>query len=402
MARDFIFGFMGGLVLAVLVAFALPVQAGQTPAPAPDCVPQSVLSWVDHRETVAISPTRWQNVRKTLLGWDDGMSLADMEVIYNRRVRNGWEAGHWVPIIAAVKCLQAPPPVPVNTESAQDDGQPQPLTATQEPADDPPQTADVMPTQDDSQQPPTPTQAEEPAADLSQPPATFVYFDDKDEMESGGESWSRYGRRLHHEWIRPDGATANQAVQAWNKWGPWDDLSVEVRQSIHDSVGLDHVALTSGCGGFNATGLACTPLGENLQQHSLDLNKWTWRGDFVEYTIHPVMKDHWEVGDTAPQMVFKYDPDQSHYSRWNVYVEYTRNNGLKFSADQWYGVSFVDGAVRDRNARDGPGNDGLVAQFYRKNDYFQGYPDNLPANSFLVGEVRRPNIIGTFMTGTGQ
>ena len=356
--------------IAAAVLAALPALAQA------DCVPQSVLTWVDNREAVAISPTRWQNVRKTLLGQDGGMSLASMETIYNRRVSNGWAAGHWVPIIAAVKCLQAPPPAPAQAE------EPEPVPVA-------PVQAEVTP-------------AQEPTADLSQPPASFVYFDDKDEMESGGESWSRYGRRTHNEWIRPDGATANQTVQAWNQWGPWDNLSVEVRQSIHDSVGVDHVTLTAGCGGFNATGLACTPLGENLRQYNLDLQKWTWRGDFTNYTLHPVMKSHWEVGDTAPQMVFSYDPDQSQYSRWNVYVEYTKTDGSKFSADQWYGVSFVDGAVRDRNTQDGPGYDGLVAQFYRKNDYFAGYADNIPENSFLVGEVRRPKIIGTFMTGTGQ
>ena len=74
---------------------------------ADDCVPQSVLTWVDNRESVAISPTRWQNVRKSLLGQDGGMSLADMNVIYNRRVSNGWSAGHWEPIIAAMNCLKA-------------------------------------------------------------------------------------------------------------------------------------------------------------------------------------------------------------------------------------------------------------------------------------------------------
>ena len=363
------------LIIATAALVALPALAQA------DCVPQSVLTWVDNREAVAISPTRWQNVRKTLLGQDGGMSLAGMETIYNRRVSNGWAAGHWVPIIAAVKCLQAPPEVVAAEE---------------------PETVPLLSPQSETQPVSAPAPAQEPTVDLSQPPASFVYFDDKDEMESGGESWSRYGRRLHHEWIRPGGATANQPVQAWNKWGPWDDLSVEVRQSIHDSVGLDHVALTSGCGGFNATGLACTPLGENLQQYGLNSQKWTWRGDFVEYTIYPGMKEHWEVGDTAPQMVFQYDPDQSQYSRWGVYVEYTKTDGAKFSADQWYGVSFENGAVRDRNTRDGPGSDGLVAQFYRKNDYFSGYADNIPENSFLVGEVRRPNIIGTFKTGTGQ
>ena len=353
------------VVLAALPAFA---QA--------DCVPQSVLTWVDNREAVAISPTRWQNVRKTLLGQDGGMSLAGMETIYNRRVSNGWAAGHWVPIIAAVKCLQAPPPAPAQAE------EPDPVPVA-------PVQAEVTP-------------AQEPTADLSQPPASFVYFDDRDEMESGGEKWTSYGHRLHNEWIRPNGTTANQSVLAWNDWGPWDDLAVEVRQSIHDSVGLNHATLAGSCGGFNATGLACTPQGENIRQYNLDLQKWTWRGDFTNYTLHPTRKVSWDLDGGTPQMVFEYDPDQSQYSRWFAYVEYTRSDGRKFSADHWYGLSFVDGSVRDRSTQDGLGNDGLSATFYRKNDYFSGYADNIPENSFLVGEVRRPKIIGTFMTGTGQ
>ena len=88
-------------ILAVMMLFVSGnVYAG-------DCVPQSVLTWVDNRESVAISPTRWQNVRKSLLGQDGGMSLADMNVIYNRRVSNGWSAGHWEPIISAMNCLKA-------------------------------------------------------------------------------------------------------------------------------------------------------------------------------------------------------------------------------------------------------------------------------------------------------
>ena len=88
-------------LVVALVLLVAPVAAQA------DCVPQSVLTWVDNRESVAISPTRWQNVRKSLLGQDGGMSLADMNVIYNRRVSNGWSAGHWEPIIAAMNCLKA-------------------------------------------------------------------------------------------------------------------------------------------------------------------------------------------------------------------------------------------------------------------------------------------------------
>ena len=359
------------ITVAVLASFS---------ASADECVSQSVLSWVDAREAVAISPTRWQNVRKTLLGQDGGMSLADMEVIYNRRVQNGWSAGHWTPIITAVKCLETV--VPVVEE------EPQPVQAEVEEAPQPVQ-AEVVP-------------AQVPAVDISQPPESFVYFDDKDEVEAGGDTWKSYGRRSHHEWIRPNGGTTiTQGLLAWNEWGPWDDLPAETRQSIHDSVGVDHVALASGCGGFNATGLACSPQGQNLRKYNLDLQKWTWRGDFTNYTLHPTRKVSWGISDTAPQMVFEYNPNDE-YAPWFAYVEYTRTNGQVVSLDYWYGISFEDGSIRDKQVNDGPGNDGLSATFYRKNDYYQGYADNIPENSFLIGEVRRPKIIGTFMTGTGQ
>ena len=352
-------------------------------ARADDCVPQSVLTWVDNREKIAISPTRWQNVRKTLLGQDDGMSLDAMETIYNRRVSRGWAAGHWVPIITAVKCLAEPPAV-VEEEP------PQPVQAEE------PEPVQVQPVQAET------TPAQEPATDLSQPPATFVYFDDKDEIESGGETWHSAGRRTHSEWIRPNGGTTiTQGLLAWNEWGPWDDLPAETRQSIHDSVSINHVTLAAGCGGFDASGLACSPQGENLRQYNLDLQKWTWRGAFTNYTLHPTRKVNWGISDVAPQMVFEYNPDDR-YAPWFAYVEYTRTNGQVVSLDYWYGISFEDGSIRDKQVNDGPGNDGLSATFYRKNDYFPGYADNIPENSFLIGEVRRPKIIGTFMTGTGQ
>ena len=336
-------------------------------ASADECVPQSVLTWVDDREAVAISPTRWQNVRKTLLEQDGGMSLADMETIYNRRVSRGWSADHWVPIIDAVKCLEEPQPLQAEVEEV-----------------------------------PQPVQAEVPTVDISQPPESFIYFDDKDEMEAGGDTWRSYGRRTHHEWIRPNGGTTTtQGLLAWNEWGPWDDLPAETRQSIHDSVGVNHATLASGCGGFDATGLACSPQGENLREYNLDLKKWTWRGDFTNYTIHPTRKVSWGISDVAPKMVFEYNPSDQ-YAPWFAYVEYTRTNGQVVSLDYWYGIQFENGSIRDKRVNDGPGNDGLSATFYRKNDYFAGYPDNIPENSFLIGEVRRPKIIGTFKTGTGQ
>ena len=316
-----------------------------------ECVSQSLLTWVDNREANAISPARWQAVRNSLLERDGGMPLADMQVIYDRRVRNGWSAGHWVPILSAMNCLaEQPEPEPEQVEE-------QPAQAAKAEAE--PAQAEAEP-------------AQEPTPDISQPPASFAYFD-----------------------------TTTDTEKAWGKWGSWNSLHVVVRQSIHDSVGLDHAALASGCGGFDSGGLACTPLGENLQEYNLNLNRWRWSGNFTNYTLHPIRRKSWDLDGGTPKMVFEYDPSNQ-YDPWFAYVEYTRSDGRKFSADHWYGLSFENGSIRDKDTRDGTGNDGLSATFYRKNDYWPQYADNLPANAFLIGEVRRPKLIGTFVTGTGQ
>ena len=349
-------------LFAAVMVFALPGLAHA------ECVPQSVLTWVDEREAVAISPTRWQNVRKTLLEQDGGMSLADMETIYNRRVSRGWSAGHWVPIIDAVKCLQAPPAV-VEEEA------PQPLQAEVE----------EQPVQD------TPS-VQDTTTDLSQPPASFVYFDDKEEMESGGETWTQGGYREHGEWIRPGGATVEQRVRAWNKWGPWDDLPTDVRQGIHDSVGLDWAQLASDTYGSNhAREWDSTP------DFGGTTGGYRWSGDFTRYVLHPGMAKAWSIADIAPKMVIEYNPGDQ-YAPWFAYVEYTRLDGRQFSADHWYGLKFDGGATR---ATDATGYDGLNAQWFSFSPFHgDAYEDN-PNNMYLVGEVRRPKIIGTFITGTG-
>ena len=92
-------------------AVIMLLGAAADKALANDCVPQSVLNWVDQRETTAISPARWQNVRKSLLEQPGGMPLSEMKTIYNRRVSNGWDADHWPPIISAMECLAAQPVV---------------------------------------------------------------------------------------------------------------------------------------------------------------------------------------------------------------------------------------------------------------------------------------------------
>ena len=99
-----------------------------------DCVPQSVLDWVDQRETSAISPARWQNVRKSLLEQSGGMPLSEMKTIYNRRVSNGWDADHWPPIISAVECLAAQPEEQPQSEPEVLAEEPPPLEPALEPA----------------------------------------------------------------------------------------------------------------------------------------------------------------------------------------------------------------------------------------------------------------------------
>ena len=355
--------------ILMVVLYMLSMAFAWQDVRAADCVPQSVLTWVDEREAVAISPTRWQNVRKTLLGQDDGMSLDAMEVIYNRRVSRGWSAGHWVPIIDAVKCLAKPPAV------VEEEPEPQPLQAEVE----------EQPVQD------TPS-VQDTTTDLSQPPASFVYFDDKEEMESGGETWTQGGYREHGEWIRPGGATVEQRVRAWNKWGPWDDLPTDVRQGIHDSVGIDWAQLASDTYGSNhAREWDSTP------DFVGTTGKYRWSGNFTRYELHPGMAKAWSIADIAPKMVFEYNPSDR-YAPWFAYVEYKKLDGRTFSADHWYGLKFDGGATR---ATDATGYDGLNAQWFSFSPFHgDAYEDN-PNNMYLVGEVRRPKIIGTFITGTG-
>ena len=292
-----------------------------------ECVPQSVLTWVDQRESVAISPTRWQNVRKTLLGQDDGMSLAEMETIYNRRVANNWAAGHWTPIIAAVKCLEAEAPQALQGDS---------MTAREE------------------------------TVDYSAPPPGFAYFD----SEANG-------------------------VYAWKKWGPWADLDLEVRKDIHNSVDLDWGDLAE-----ETYGSTKSRIWNTNPQFPDTTTLWTWRGDFVEYVLYPSVEKHWNLHGAAPQMVFEYNP--SARNEWLAYIEYTRDNGSTVAADYWYGVRFENGAIVDSWAGEGKGVDGLTAQFYTAEPTAGNAAEDDPDSLYLVGEVRRAKIIGTFVTGVGS
>ena len=329
--------------------FAMAIAPATVPAM--ECVSDSVLAWVDNREANAISPARWRAVRETLMGDPGGMSLEDMEVIYNRRVSNGWAAGHWVPIINAVKCLQtvveeAEEVQPVQAEASL------------------PDTGDVQTRQSSSD------------VDISQPPADFVYFDDYEEMTSGGERWTKKGRRAHSEWIRPDGKNVvTDTTQAWNKWGPWELLPEDTRLAIHQIPSVPDMLMEQGL--EDAPMMASNPVLKG---------KVTWEGP-IDGVISPGsqhLKD--------PVMVFRYDIGSYFLSKFSAAVRYTsRNTGRAFEYDRWSSVPFKDGKIPDSTSNDGPGYDGLTAQFYGD--------DN---SNFLAGTVRRPRIIGTFVTGTGK
>ena len=363
--------------IAAIVLIALPGMARA------ECVSSELLAWVDNREANAISPARWQAVRNSLLGQDGGMPLADMQVIYNRRVSNGWAAGHWVPILSAMDCLE---------EAEEEEAKAQAEAEAQQPAPEPepqaaPAQAEVQPVQDA-------TPVQESTDDLSQPPASFIFFDDYEEMESGGEKWTQGGRRTHNEWIRPNGGTTNESHRAWNKWGPWDDLSADVRQGIHDSVGLDWVQLaTDTYDSRRARQWETTPDFSTGRG-----GRYRWSGNFTHYVLHPGMAKAWSIADLPPKMVFEYNPGDR-YAPWFAYVEYTRLDGRQFSADHWYGVKFDGGAIR---ATGNTGYDGLSAQWFSISPFHGDDYEDTPANMYLVGEVRRPKIIGTFVTDSGR
>ena len=363
--------------LAVIGALALPGMAQA------ECVSSDLLAWVDNREANAISPARWQAVRNSLLERDGGMPLADMQVIYNRRVSNGWAAGHWVPILGAMDCI---------AKAAEEEAKAQAEADAQQPAPEPePQAA---PAQAEVEPPQEATPVQESTDDLSQPPASFVYFDDYEEMTSGGESWTKAGRRTHNEWIRPNGGTVNESHRAWNKWGPWDDLPTNVRQGIHDSVGLDWVQLAT-----DTYDSRRARQWETAPDFSTGRGgRYQWSGNFTHYVLHPGMAKAWSIADIAPKMVFEYNP-ADRYAPWFAYIEYMRLDGRKFSADHWYGVKFDGGTIR---ATDDTGYDGLSAQWFSISPFHGDDYEDTPANMYLVGEVRRPKIIGTFITDAGR
>ena len=336
-------------LIAAAMLVALPGMAQA------DCVPQSVLTWVDNREAVAISPTRWQNVRKTLLGQDGGMSLDDMLVIYNRRVNNGWSVAHWMPILSAVTCLQAEQ----EKAKAQAEEAPQPVLA--EPA-------------------------QEPEVDVSQPPDDFNYFNTT--IKDAIPIKIKKRMQVDGEWVWGE-VDGTDDIRAWNKWGPWAQLSEEVRKGIHEVSDKDWATLAKEAYPGQAFYIGDTPpMG----------NSYRWQGEFKTYELHP------NVVDTHrdPRMVLEFN---ARSGEWLAAVDYEYKRagswGQRYYGDTWEGLEWRDGFLHDPEPQDGNGYDGLSAAFFSTVNQPKPWLRKA-TDSYIVGEVRRPKIIGNFVTDTGQ
>ena len=357
--------------IAIAITAAL-VLAGPAQA---ECVSQSLLTWVDNREANAISPARWQAVRNSLLERDGGMPLADMQVIYDRRVANGWSAGHWVPILGAMNCLAQ---AKADTETAKSEPQ-QPLP----PADEPqaaPAEAEPAPAQAEVEP------AQEPEVDVSQPPADFNYFNTtiKDAIPI------KIKKRMHvdGEWVWGE-VDGTDDIRAWNKWGPWARLSEEVRKGIHAVSDKSWATLANEAYPGQGFYIGDTPpMG----------NSYRWQGDFKTYELHPnIVETHRD-----PRMVIEFN---ARSGEWIAAVdyEYKRDGswGQRYYGDTWEGLDWRDGFLHDPEPQDGLGYDGLRAGFFsvvnQPSPWLRKATD-----SYIVGDVRRPKIIGSFVTETGK
>ena len=324
---------------------------------ADDCVPDSLMAWVDHRESIAISPTRWQNVRKSLLGQDDGMSFYDMNVIYNRRVSNGWSVAHWMPILSAMTCLQAEQ----EKAKAHAEEAPQPLSAEAEPA-------------------------QEPEVDVSQPPDDFNYFDTT--IKDAIPIKIKKRMQVNGEWVWGE-VDGTDDIRAWNKWGPWNRLPEEVRKGIHAVSDKDWSTLANEAYPGQVFYIGDTPpMG----------NSYRWQGDFNTYELHPNIVDT----HRDPRMVLEFN---ARSGEWVAAVDYEYKRagswGQRYYGDTWEGLEWRDGFLHDPEQQDGLGYDGLTAAFFSTVN--QPSPWLRKAtDSYIVGEVRRPKIIGNFVTDTGE
>ena len=323
-----------------------------------ECVSQSLLTWVDNREANAISPARWQAVRNSLLERDGGMPLADMQVIYDRRVRNGWSAGHWVPILSAMNCLaEQPEPEPEQVEE-------QPAQAAK---------AEVEP-------------AQETTADLSQPPEDFRYFNTT--IKDAIPIKIKKRIQVDGEWVWGE-VDGTDDIRAWNKWGPWARLSEEVRKGIHAVSDKSWATLANEAYPGQGFYIGDTPpMG----------NSYRWQGDFKTYELHPnIVETHRD-----PRMVIEFN---ARSGEWIAAVdyEYKRDGswGQRYYGDTWEGLDWRDGFLHDPEPQDGLGYDGLRAGFFsvvnQPSPWLRKATD-----SYIVGDVRRPKIIGSFVTETGK
>ena len=440
----------------VLVAVILAATVIATPpASSAECVPQSVLTWVDNREAVAISPTRWQNVRKSLLGQDGGMSLDAMQVIYDRRVSNGWSAGHWVPILAAMNCLKAK--AAADTEKAEsepqqpsqpaDEPQAAPVQAEVEPAQEPMKIRFELPPEDD-------TDAANYDFIVHNVPGTTRPYKIK-QVHRGTvnndwfKSWQAHQspgavepNEAFKQWAANHSTSIGEGMDKWNKWGPWNSMSAFTQSWIEGTLGRGLASwdgVLEGAFGAGYSEQAAAPFGN----HRIQGGKAHWQGAFSRYQVHPDSlaagyglervsdgNGGFENQAAAPTMVFEttFGTDDRP-GQFNAFIDWpiaasSRTGYLKgwtptgagsadtlttswhhdgerwwkttftntdCRCDTWQGISFSDGTFDDGE---------LSAKFYKTDA--NSVAEFRRDNSAIAGHVRRAKIIGEFTTGEGK
>ena len=439
----------------VLVAVILAATVIATPpASSAECVPQSVLTWVDNREAVAISPTRWQNVRKSLLEQDGGMSLDAMQVIYDRRVSNGWSAGHWVPILAAMNCLAQ---AKADTEKAQsepqqpsqpaDEPQAAPVQAEVEPAQEPMKIRFELPPEDD-------TDAANYDFIVHNVPGTTRPYKIK-QVHRGTvnndwfKSWQAHQspgavepNEAFKQWAANHSTSIGEGMDKWNKWGPWNSMSAFTQSWIEGTLGRGLASwdgVLEGAFGAGYSEQAAPPVGNP----NIAGGKAHWSGAFSRYQVHPDSlaagyglervsdgNGGFENRAATPTMVFEttFGSDRNP-GKFNAYIDWpiaasSRTGYLKgwtptgagsadtlttswhhdgerwwkttftntdCRCDTWQGISFSDGTFDDGE---------LSAKFYKTDA--NSVAEFRRDNSAIAGHVRRAKIIGEFTTGEGK
>ena len=440
---------------AITIAVALMIAS---PAKA-ECVSQSLLAWVDNREANAISPVRWQAVRNSLLERDGGMPLADMQVIYDRRVANGWSAGHWVPILSAMECLAAQPePEPEQAEEqpaqaapaqaeAEPAPQPAPAQAEAEPAQEPLKIRFELPPDDDAD-----------AANYdfivhNVPGTTRPYKIRRTHRGTVNDDWFKSWQahqspgavepnEAFKQWAADYSTSIAEGMEKWHKWGPWASMSAFDQSWIEGTLGRslaswDGVLEAAFGAGYEEQGAA--PYGN----HRIAGGKAHWSATMSRYKVHPDSlaagyglervsdgNGGFENQAAAPTMVFEttFGTDDRP-GTFNAFIDWpiassSRTGYLKgwtptgagsadtlttswsHDGERWWKTTYSNTNCRCDTWRgisfsDGTFDDGeLSAKFYKTdaNNTARFQRDN----AAIAGHVRRAKIIGEFTTGEGK